>query len=66
MDGWGFARALAPHLPRALGTAVGGAVLVYMIASGNYGLIWSAMASGVDAVSGWLGLYGAMTRIATP
>lgn len=44
---------------------VGGAVLIYMIVTGDYRLIWSAMASGVDEVTSWTWLYDALTRIVT-
>lgn len=66
MDGWGFAKALAPYLPRTFALLVGGSALLWMIVAGDYRLIWTAMASGVAAVSEWLGLYDALTRVATP
>lgn len=66
MDGWSVVRAVAPLLPRALATLGASAVLAYMIVTGDYRLIWSAMESGVAAVSEWLGLYDALTRVVTP
>jgi hypothetical protein len=66
VDGWRVVGALAPRLPGALATVLGSAVLLYLIVTGDYRVVWSAMASGVDALSEWTGLYDALTRVAAP
>ena len=66
MDGWGLARASSALLPRAVSAFAAGAVLAWMVATGDYRLVVAEMESGVNGVGEWSGLYDSLTRIAKP
>ncbi|NYI59142.1 hypothetical protein [Cellulomonas soli] len=44
----------------------GSGVLAWMIITGNYWLIWSAITSGISTVAQWTGVYDALTHVGAP